>query len=174
MGPKKIRHLFSTQFLIICFLKKTSNIYIIDSADSIFFSKESSELKPLETKYVHTLMIFFQIWLKMDLIKVYRFGMSLISLLMYIADVGSDIWVGIDLILRCQYYHGIGVLSLVFLTGFLAGLLSLLNEISEGTLAKEDILKALVYPIWFVPKTLWALLQDMIKLNDDTRNTAKM
>ena len=59
MGPKKIRHLFSTQFLIICFLKKTSNIYIIDSADSIFFSKESSELKPLETKYVHTLMIFF-------------------------------------------------------------------------------------------------------------------
>ena len=93
---------------------------------------------------------------------------------MYIADVGSDIWVGIDLILRCQYYHGIAVLSLVFLTGFLAGLLSLLNEISEGTLAKEDILKAIVYPIWFVPKTLWTLLQDMIKPNDDTRNTAKM
>ena len=110
----------------------------------------------------------------MDKIKIYRFCMSLLSLLMYIADVGSDIWVGIDLILRCQYYHGIGVLSLVFLTGFLAGLLSLLNEISEGTLAKEDVLKALVYPIWFVPKTLWALLQDMIKLNDDTRNTAKM
>ena len=93
---------------------------------------------------------------------------------MYIADVGSDILVGINLILRCHYSLGIGVLSLVLLTGFLAGLLSLLGEISEGSLAKEDVLKAFVYPIWFVPKTIWALVQDIIYLNEDTRNTAKM
>ena len=63
---------------------------------------------------------------------------------------------------------------MVLLTGFLAGLLSLIGEISEGSLAKEDILKAFIYPIWFVPKTIWVLVQDIVYLNEDTRNTAKM
>ena len=118
--------------------------------------------------------LIFQILSKMDQKKIFRFCMSFLSLLMYIADVGSDVWVGIDLILRCHYYHGISVLSLVLLTGIIAGLLSLLNEISEGTLEKKDVLKAIIYPLWFIPKTIWALVQDMIKLDEDTRNTAKM
>ena len=110
----------------------------------------------------------------MNPITIKRRSLAIFSLLMYTADVGSDIWVGIDLILRCHYYHGIGVLSLVLLTGFLAGSLSLIGEISEGTLTKEDVFKAFVYPIWFVPKTIRALIQDIVHQNDDTRNTAKM
>ena len=110
----------------------------------------------------------------MDQSSFYRWSFAIFSLFMYTADVGSDIWVGIDLILRCHYAHGIGVLSLVLLTGFLAGSLSLIGEISEGTLTKEDVFKAFVYPIWFVPKTISALIQDIVHRNDDTRNTAKM
>ena len=123
----------------------------------------------------HNQIIFFRCQIIMK-----RLCLAVLSLVLYIGDVGSDIWVGTDLILRCHYYHGIGVFSLVLLTGFLAGSLSLISEIAEGTWTKTDVCKALVYPFWFLPKTIWTLLQDIIRPKNsdaffsDTRKTAKM
>ena len=53
--------------------------------------------------------------------KWFKKGVSILSIFLYSGDVGSDIWVGIDLILRCHYNLAISVFSWVVIPGFIQG-----------------------------------------------------
>ena len=60
---------------------------------------------------------------------------------------GSDIYVSIDLYIRCHYFYALCVLAFVLLPGFIFGWYHWTK--------KGNFLKALVSTIWFIPYSFW-------------------
>jgi len=69
---------------------------------------------------------------------------------MYCIDTGSDIVVSYRLFLSCHYFYGASVLSIVFLPGLVYGW----YQYSQDEFSFK---KALIFPIWFMPYSLWKL-----------------
>ena len=85
-------------------------------------------------------------------------ALAVFALVLYCFDNGSDVYVGIDLIIKCHVRYGCSVLGLVLLPGFIYGWFKYF--VGEH-LGEISFLKALVYPIMFIPysiKTLYAAI----------------
>ena len=74
-------------------------------------------------------------------------------------DTGSDIFVSYSLFLSCHYFYGTSVLSIVFLPGLVYGWY---GYSQMGFSFK----KALIFPIWFMPYSLWKLVKAIFKHTD--------
>ena len=58
---------------------------------------------------------------KMTMPRWFKKGMAIVKVILYSSDVGSDFWVGIDLIIRCHYKFAAAVFSFILLPGFIKG-----------------------------------------------------
>jgi hypothetical protein len=71
-------------------------------------------------------------------------------------DTGSDIVVSYNLFVTCHYFYGTSVLSIVFLPGLVYGWF----RYSQG---KLNLWQALIFPVWFMPYSLWKLGKGILK-----------
>ena len=89
-----------------------------------------------------------------------RKALAVFALVLYCFDNGSDVYVGIDLIIKCHVRYGCSVLGLVLLPGFIYGWYRYFAG-DVGHAEKISFQKALVYPILFIPysiKTLYGAI----------------
>ena len=115
--------------------------------------------------------------------------LAIFSLCLYTFDVGSDGFVGGDLIWKCHHKYGISVFCLVLLPGFIWGWLNLgrasgappwvltfgFGQCRNGLYGLQDTLKAMSGPFWFIPNGWWKLLQAVIHDGDKRKlEDAKM
>ena len=87
-------------------------------------------------------------------------ALAVFALVLYCFDNGSDVYVGIDLIIKCHVRYGCSVLGLVLLPGFIYGWYRYFRGQHIGEISFQ---KALVYPIMFIPysiKTLYAAISE--------------
>ena len=87
-------------------------------------------------------------------------ALAVFALVLYCFDNGSDVYVGIDLIIKCHVRYGCSVLGLVLLPGFIYGWYRYFDGGLSGEISFQ---KALVYPIMFIPysiKTLYAAISE--------------
>ena len=85
-------------------------------------------------------------------------ALAVFALVLYCFDNGSDVYVGIDLIVKCHVRYGCSVLGLVLLPGFIYGWYRYWDG---GRDYNITFLEALVMPIWFIPlsiKTLYGAI----------------
>ena len=85
-------------------------------------------------------------------------ALAVFALVLYCFDNGSDVYVGIDLIIKCHVRYGCSVLGLVLLPGFIYGWYRYFAGYWVGEISFQ---KALVYPIMFIPysiKTLYGAI----------------
>lgn len=103
------------------------------------------------------------------------FGLALLGLCLYFFDTGSDTWVGNTLIQNCHYRFGAGVLCLVYV---LPGLIVLLKTMMDPENQVDTCIVRFLYGlcgfVLFVPFSIWALLANLIKFNDDSIEDVKM
>ena len=86
-------------------------------------------------------------------------ALAVFALVLYCFDIGSDVYVGIDLIIKCHVFYGCSVLGLVLLPGFIYGWYRYFTNWHQ--VDKISFQKALVYPIMFIPysiKTLYSAI----------------
>merc|ERR1712051_98076 len=79
-------------------------------------------------------------------------SLAILSVILYSVDVGSDSWVGIDLIRRCHYKFAASVFSWLLIPGLIWGWVEFFREGSKRR--KSPCLaffKALFFPILMVP-----------------------
>ena len=101
--------------------------------------------------------------------------MAIYSLIMYFVDTGSDIFVSIDLFLRCHYFFASSVLSFVFLPGLIYGLYNkYVTDIGEAYGNTTAVLSV----FWFIPYTVLklfkAVLADKSPLESTEHDRAKL
>ena len=94
--------------------------------------------------------------------------LAIFSLVLYCFDSGSDIVVGVNLILSCHERYGYSVLSLVLLPGLAFGWWRFSNEPSC-----KHFLRALVFPIWMIPYTLKRLTCAILAKDDEDEDMTK-
>ena len=90
-------------------------------------------------------------------------SLAVFALVLYCFDNGSDVYVGIDLIIKCHVRYGCSVLGLVLLPGFIYGWYRYFVAEWNPETEREKIsfLKALFMPILFIPfsiKTLYGAI----------------
>ena len=84
------------------------------------------------------------------------------SLFLYCFDTGSDYFVGIDLFIRCHWRFGTSVILTTLLPGLCHGLKKHFKD--DGSFGDSNFLYYLfIYPLRFIPKTFWKLVQSVIK-----------
>ena len=98
--------------------------------------------------------------------KWFKKAVSILSIFLYSGDVGSDFWVAIDLIKRCHYKFGAAALSWLVIPGFIQGWVEFFYD-HNGECSLKNVLKALFYPFFFIPYTLWKLIQAAIAVFKD-------
>ena len=102
----------------------------------------------------------------------FRQGVAISALFLYSGDVGSDFWVGVDLIKRCHRKFAASVFTWLAIPGFLMGWG---NFISEGEYNIKAFLTALFMPILMIPLTLWRLFKSAWDIDDaDKFDDAKL
>ena len=87
-------------------------------------------------------------------------ALAVFALVLYCFDNGSDVYVGIDLIIKCHVRYGCSVLGLVLLPGFIYGWFRYFAG-EAGFAGEISFQKALFYPIMFIPysiKTLYGAI----------------
>ena len=87
-------------------------------------------------------------------------ALAVFALVLYCFDNGSDVYVGIDLIIKCHVRYGCSVLGLVLLPGFIYGWFLHFRTFSQEY-EEISFLKALFMPILFIPysiKTLYGAI----------------
>ena len=90
-----------------------------------------------------------------------RKALAVFALVLYCFDNGSDVYVGIDLIIKCHVRYGCSVLGLVLLPGFIYGWYRYFAGGHPSYAEEISFQKALVYPIMFIPysiKTLYGAI----------------
>ena len=90
-------------------------------------------------------------------------ALAIFGLLTYCFDVGSDIWVAIDLFQRCHYWYAVTTMLLICMPGFITGWSLFLN----GQDLKRFFV-ALFGPILMIPVTLYYQFENVIKLDSET------
>ena len=98
-----------------------------------------------------------------------RFALALLGLGLYILDTGTDTWVGNSLIQNCHVKFGASVLCLVYV---LPGIWAMIGLILHPEIDKTCI-TGLAMGIFFVPVSIFALLRNLIKLDDEALGSAK-
>ena len=96
--------------------------------------------------------------------------LCIFSLVLYCFDSGSDTFVSVRLFLRCHFYYGACVISLVFLPGVVYGGFEYF-KLSERNW--RDVFRFFVlYPICFQPLCLWKLYKAVVESeNEDDVST---
>ena len=96
-----------------------------------------------------------------------RFCLALIGLILYLLDVGSDNWVGYILIQSCHFRYGAAVFCLVWvLPGsfqFLWGI-----KYKDNCTTWGEFFGGLFVLAMNIPVTICLLIEDLIKLDDET------
>ena len=92
--------------------------------------------------------------------------LAIFSLCLFTFDIGSDGFVGSDLIWKCHHKYGISVFCLVLLPGFIWGWFF---YFTDGKYGLKETLKAMSGPIWFIPNGWWKLLQTVIHDGDEEK-----
>jgi len=90
-----------------------------------------------------------------------RRGLAIFSLILYCFDQGSDFFVGSDLISKCHTRYGSSVICLVLLPGLVFGWMTYLYTPAEER-TKMDLLRALFFPILFLPFSFFKLCKAVI------------
>ena len=120
-------------------------------------------LFPPYNEIIHTLLKK----IRNDMWPSKRFCLALIGLILYLLDVGSDNWVGYILIQSCHFRYGAAVFCLVWvLPGsfqFLWGIKYKDNCTNWGEFFGGLFLLAMNIPV-----TICLLIEDLIKLDDET------
>ena len=104
-----------------------------------------------------------KIWLK-------RFALALLGVGLYFLDTGTDTWVGNSLIQNCHVKFGASVLCLVYV---LPGVFAMLNTIFAPENDQLNPIIGLAIGIFFVPFSIFMLLWNLIKLDDEVLGDAK-
>ena len=99
--------------------------------------------------------------------KWFKKGVSILRIFLYTGDVGSDIWVGVDLILRCHYKFAASVLIWVMIPGFIQGWVEFFGAEQECYLT--NVLKALLFPFFLLPYTLYRMIKAAMDVDDEDR-----
>ena len=106
-----------------------------------------------------------------------RLALAIFGICLYSADIGSDIFVGVDLIERCHNRYAASVFSFTIMPGFVIAFLLICREAFEGG-CSWNIFLLLLAPlgaslggILFIPVGLVVLLQSAIKLDSSGRAT---
>ena len=102
------------------------------------------------------------------------FGLALLGLCLYCFDTGSDTWVGNSLIQNCHVRFGAGVLCLVYVV---PGLFVMIGGMSSPNNRDNSCIVnffiGLLFFVFFVPGTVFTLLANLVKLNDESLRFAK-
>ena len=93
----------------------------------------------------------------------FKRALAIFGLCTYCFDVGSDIWVTIDLFQRCHYWYAVTTMLLICMPGFIAGWTWFLGEKNLKT-----FFVALFGPILMIPATLHYQFENVIKLDSET------
>ena len=96
----------------------------------------------------------------------FRQGVAISALFLYSGDVGSDFWVGVDLIKRCHRKFAASVFTWLAVPGFLFGWTQFR---AEGEYNAKAFLKALFMPIFMIPHTLWKLFKSACDIDDEDK-----
>lgn len=64
--------------------------------------------------------------------KWFKSCLAWISIILYILDISSDIYVGVDLIYHCHYYYGAIILSVILIPGFIFGFYLWFRAVKKG------------------------------------------
>ena len=99
-----------------------------------------------------------------------RFALALLGLGLYLLDTGTDNWVGNTLIQNCHVKFGASVLCLVYV---LPGVFVMINMIGDG-ISISNCIGGLAMGIFFVPFSIITLLRNLIKLDGDALEFAKV
>ena len=83
-------------------------------------------------------------------------SLAILSVILYSVDIGSDSWVGVDLIRRCHYKFAASVFSWLLIPGLIWGWVDFFQE---GECTTGAFFKALFFPILMVPFTFWKLIK---------------
>ena len=103
-----------------------------------------------------------------------RFALALLGLGLYLLDTGTDTWVGNTLIQNCHVKFGASVLCLVYvLPGVFMMMIIIFNPEKMNGNSIRKCISGLAMGIFFVPVSIFALLWNLIKLDDKALETAK-
>ena len=97
--------------------------------------------------------------------------LCLFSLVLYCFDSGSDTFVSVSLFLRCHYYYGATVISLVFLPGVVYGGFEYF-KLSERSW-RDFFGFFFLYPIYFQPFCLWRLYKAVVESEDEVDESSE-
>ena len=74
------------------------------------------------------------------------------TFILLLFDTGSDVYVAVDLFLRCHFRYGTSVVTSTLLPGFVFGWIRYFTGSEKGFIS---FMKALFCPLWFVPCSIW-------------------
>ena len=86
--------------------------------------------------------------------------LCIFSLMLYCFDTGSDVFVSIDLFIRCHWRYATSVLTTILLPGLCHGLK---KHFKYGGFDCDLLYYLFIYPLKFIPMTFWKLVQAVIK-----------
>ena len=99
--------------------------------------------------------------------KWFKSCLAWISIILYILDISSDIYVGVDLIYHCHYYYGAIILSVILIPGFIFGFYLWFRAVKKGWSFKV-LLFTPFFPIFgtvlIIPFTLYCLVNAALKI----------
>ena len=103
---------------------------------------------------------------------VKRRSVAIFTLILLLIDTGSDIYVAIDLALRCHILYAVSVVSMTLSPGFVFGWAQYFNGVNKSKI------RAFLCPIWFIPYAIWKVGQAAFAKSDepsdvDTHSEAK-
>ena len=108
-----------------------------------------------------------------------RLSLAIFGICLYSADIGSDIFVGVDLIERCHNRYAASVFSFTIMPGFVAVFLFICSEAFKDG-CSWNIFLVLLAPlgaalvgIVLIPGGLVLLILSAIKLDSSDRAAAK-
>ena len=106
-------------------------------------------------------------WLK-------RFCLALLGLCFYLFDNGTDTAVANRLIQNCHVRFGAHVLSLVYvLPGLLISINTMINDKNQNESCIFRVFAGLFWFVFLVPMTVFALVANLIKMNDEWLDKSK-
>ena len=95
-----------------------------------------------------------------------RRGLAILSLVLYCFDQGSDVFVGIDLIIKCHIRYGISVFCFVLLPGLAYGGF----EYSSGMIGFRELL---IFPVYFIPYSVKKLFDAIVHSTSGQGSTSE-
>ena len=96
----------------------------------------------------------------------FKQSLAILAIFLYSGDVGSDIWVGIDLMIRCHYKFAASVFTWILMPGFIYGWYIFLSDVE---CSQNAILKAIFFPLLMPYYTLKKLIKAALNINHEDK-----